>query len=686
MDNQFIWANSDNKKDEHVDFLDFFTVKTSDGLKCSLEISISGDYIAYVNGERVGYGQYRDYEHYKIKDVLDITPFVRTGENRLCIRGWHTGGETFTNAVKTAGLAFTVLCGDMPILKSSENTLCRLSKDYISHREILITPQLGFDYCYDADAYDGWLTAGSEGFSRAVISSLNVRELLPRPNEKLVELPFVNGKLIQQGVFRWTEGETAAQKMMRAGLAFRWQHELTVKDGDKFTARTDEDCDGLYFIFDLGKEDVGNLCFDITTPEKTTLYVGYGEHLAQGRVSTEIYIRNFSVEYRSKAGRQIFSGEFRRFGLRYLTLFVCGKEIAVDKFGVVPVRYPLKRAEFSTGDFLRDKIYDVSLRTLELCVHEAYEDCPWREQSFYNMDSRNQMLFGYYAFREYQMPRASLELVTHGVRDDGLLSIVFPAGTDLPIPSFNLIVFTQFKEYMRYSGDREFVRSKEKFLDSLMKTFTDRLNGDCLLPNFPKPCWNFYEWQPTLSGDGADRGLEAPLSAFLAFALGEYADILDEFGKIDKANGLRALREKINKAIKKAFFVQKDGLFKTFTAADERYSALVNALSVLCGAADGEDLSRIEEVLKEENAAGIYECTLSMSVFRYDALLKINAGNARYILSDIDKKYYDMLTAGATTFWETAKGYADFGDAGSLCHGWSALPVLYYHRLLKKES
>ena len=54
MDNRFIWANSDNKKDEHVDFLDFFTVKTSDGLKCSLEISVSGDYIAYVNGERVG--------------------------------------------------------------------------------------------------------------------------------------------------------------------------------------------------------------------------------------------------------------------------------------------------------------------------------------------------------------------------------------------------------------------------------------------------------------------------------------------------------------------------------------------------------------------------------------------------------------------------------------------------------
>ena len=29
--------------------------------------------------------------------------------------------------------------------------------------------------------------------------------------------------------------------------------------------------------------------------------------------------------------------------------------------------------------------------------------------------------------------------------------------------------------------------------------------------------------------------------------------------------------------------------------------------------------------------------------------------------------------------WETEKGAADFDFAGSLCHGWSALPV-YYHQ------
>ena len=189
-----------------------------------------------------------------------------------------------------------------------------------------------------------------------------------------------------------------------------------------------------------------------------------------------------------------------------------------------------------------------------------------------------------------------------------------------------------------------------------------------------------------LSGNGPDRGYEAPLSAFFAFALGEYADLLDMLGKSGKAEGLRALRNKVNVAIRETFYVEKDGLFKTFSAVNEPYSVLVNALCVLCGAADGLDLKRIEEILKGKNAAGIYDCTLSMSIFRYDALLKINKNNTDYILADIDEKYYNMLRNGATTFWETAKGSKDFSGAGSLCHGWSALPILYYHKLLNNVN
>lgn len=40
------------------------------------------------------------------------------------------------------------------------------------------------------------------------------------------------------------------------------------------------------------------------------------------------------------------------------------------------------------------------------------------------------------------------------------------------------------------------------------------------------------------------------------------------------------------------------------------------------------------------------------------------------------------LQEGATTFWETEDGESAFDRAGSLCHGWSAMPIVYYHRLI----
>ena len=99
------------------------------------------------------------------------------------------------------------------------------------------------------------------------------------------------------------------------------------------------------------------------------------------------------------------------------------------------------------------KIYEACINTLELCMMEHYVDCPWREQCLYAFDSRNQMLCGYYAFaggnKEYA--RANLLLMSKDIRADRLLSICYPCGTDLTIPSFSLYYFIAVKEYVKYN-------------------------------------------------------------------------------------------------------------------------------------------------------------------------------------------------------------------------------------------
>lgn len=76
-----------------------------------------------------------------------------------------------------------------------------------------------------------------------------------------------------------------------------------------------------------------------------------------------------------------------------------------------------------------------------------------------------------------------------------------------------------------------------------------------------------------------------------------------------------------------------------------------------------------------------------MKTFKYDALLKCD--KAKYqssVLEEIRQDYEKMLAAGATSVWETTDGASEFDIAGSLCHGWSAIPIGYFETLLRLQN
>ncbi|MBO5069502.1 MAG: hypothetical protein J6C37_03975, partial [Roseburia sp.] len=71
-------------------------------------------------------------------------------------------------------------------------------------------------------------------------------------------------------------------------------------------------------------------------------------------------------------------------------------------------------------------------------------------------------------------------------------------------------------------------------------------------------------------------------------------------------------------------------------------------------------------------------CSISMSIYVYEALLKYPEKYGDYVLNEIECIWGKMLSAGADTFWETDLGADDFDMAGSMCHGWSAVPVYLF--------
>lgn len=631
-DSKWIWAESEPQYDSYAEFVDTFEIS---GNSARLFISADSNYTVYVNGLFVDSGQYPDFPYYKVYDKIDITRYCVQGKNTLAVIVWYYGQKNMSYFPGKAALRFELYDGKQLVCCSGDKTQSRLSLSYKNGYKKVITGQLGYSFLYDSTKEDDWKTGSLHGFADSVM----VQQNLP-----MFERPI---------------------------------HKLKIAEKCETTVLKNED--NKHFLIDIGREEVGYLTIKVRSKISQKLTIAYGEHIVDGCVRRIIGTRDFSTEIVIKSGVTEYTNYFRRLGLRYLEIFA-EQEIELDYASVLPCFYPLKKITKSFGDDLTDRIYDVSVRTLELCMHDHYEDCPWREQALYAMDSRNQMLCGYYAFNEYCFPRANLYLMSKDDRADGLLSICTPSGENLTIPSFSLHYYLEVYEYTKYSGDLTLIRQIMPKLCSVLDTFLNHMENG-LIPNFAEKChWNFYEWSDDLSGKlhkEDNKSLEAALNCMLSLALDRMDKICEILGQ--KSN-YKTIADKLNDKILEVFYDSERQLFVN-RAGEHKYSELVNSLAILCGAAKGETAAKIAQIMAGENE--LTNATLSMVCFKYDALLMINKDKYKdYVLNDIRVKYKKMLDLGATSFWETEKGEADFSNAGSLCHGWSAMPVYYFSTLL----
>ena len=129
------------------------------------------------------------------------------------------------------------------------------------------------------------------------------------------------------------------------------------------------------FLFDLQQEQAGFLELELISAERQKIVIAYGEHLRKGHVARRIGERDFSVEYICRPGKNHYMNPFRRLGCRYLEIF-CEAPAEISYAGIRPTMYPLRRTDFVPSDPLDRQIYQICVRSLELCLHEHYEDLP----------------------------------------------------------------------------------------------------------------------------------------------------------------------------------------------------------------------------------------------------------------------------------------------------------------------
>ncbi len=630
---KWIWVDGNVAPDTYGEFYDEFVWQ---GEKTVCRISADSDYTLFINGKYVASNQYGDFPWYKSYDEIDVTPYLTKGQNKMAVLVWYFGTSTSHYYSAPAGLLYEVEEGGTVRVQSGENTLSRYSRAYKNGLKKIVTNQLGYSYLYDATKEDNWINGDLQGFTPSVCADKDCT-LVPRPVKKGELLTPKTGKVIKQA-------------------------------------------DKTFYQIDLGEEVVGLLSFSLRSQTEQKITVSFGEHLIKnGRVSRFIHERDFSVEYIAKAGENEYTNYMLRLGCRYLEI-ESESPIELHFASVIPQVYPATFKAF-TAETQRDKeIYELCLNSLRLCMMEHYVDCPWREQCLYAFDSRNQMLCGYYVYADgnFDYARANLLLMSKDKGVSGLMSICYPCGLEFAIPSFSLYYALSVKEYVEHSGDTSIIQEVYPRIRTFMDVMLAQRKGGLLYRFEGEQNWNFYDWSPHSEGTlhSADVVIpDAQLNVLAIMALNATKRIC-ELGGIEYPYGNAA--EELSESFVKAFYNEEKQAF-TVTVGGDEYVELVNALAVAFGVVSGEKAEIIcEKIAKEE----FIPCSLSMKCFKYDALLKVNEEKYRdVILSEIRRDYGMMVDSGYSAAWETIDGAAAFDNAGSLCHGWSAIPVYYYQKL-----
>lgn len=627
---EWIWIHAENKPDEYAEFTFDFEGICNGAYR--FFVTADSNYNVYLNDELVDFGQPTDYPHYKIYDEF-LLKKVCNGKNCIKIVVWYYGIDSQTYIKDDAGAIFELRKDNETIYASSAKTLGRLCAEYENYRKKNITVQLGLGYKYIANAKN----------------NLCYKECVARQKGR-------------NFVLRQTE---------RVALKERVPVEITRLSDS--------------WLIDMREETVGFLDLDIESDCEGMINIAYGEYLRKdGNVNRRLNGNaDFSADIVVGKGRTRYTNYFRRFAGRYLQVFA-DMDLTIHYVGLRPTVYPLVAAVPEFNDDLRIRIYNMSVKTLLSCMHEHYEDCPWREQALYQIDSRNEMLCTYYAFKDYKFARANLVLMTKGLRPDGLFTECFHAGIDIPIPSFSMIYPVQVYEYIHYSGDKSILTEVFDTVETVMNTFINRIDKEKnLIADFSYPYWNFYEWSDGSANvkqihrketDDYPKKYSLILNAEFLYVLQYYKRLCETVGRSFEFDDT-----KMRTAIKETFYDEQCGLYKATDIDKPYYTTLGNSYAILAGLGGKE----VAEKLICGN--GVIPVTLSMSTYFYDALLSIDKNYKDFIIKDLDKKYGTMLEKGATTFWETELGAQDQGNSGSLCHGWAAMPIYYYTLLNGKE-
>lgn len=364
---------------------------------------------------------------------------------------------------------------------------------------------------------------------------------------------------------------------------------------------------------------------------------------------------------------------FRTFRFVKLTIQTEEESLILEDIEYEETGYPLDiKTSISTSDPTLEQIWDMSQRTLQRCMHETYEDCPFYEQLQYAMDSRAEMLFTYNAAADDRLARQCLDDFCRSQRYDGLLYSAYPNKKPNVIPTFSIFYILMLHDHMMYFGDKELIRDHMPAVERILRFFEKHIGEKGLVlktgdRHGEGKFWSFIDWVPEWKGGGVPNaivnGSITIESLYYILGLMRASELASYIGKKEQAEEYLMSADCVRHSVRN-LCIGKNGMIQDGPGIEE-YSQHCQVIGILTDTLlQEEGKSALQRTLDHKESYA--QCTVSNALYLFEALAKTGLYQRTNECWDIWRK---MRKNHMTTCAE-AESYAR-----SDCHAWGAIAL-----------
>lgn len=367
-------------------------------------------------------------------------------------------------------------------------------------------------------------------------------------------------------------------------------------------------------------------------------------------------------------------GAHRRFSTlwwsagRYLELRIetQSEPLRIERFGLTETRYPLElRAEMALSDPRFERVAPILWRTLEVCSHETFMDCPYYEQLQYAGDTRLEALVTLACAGDERLPRKALELYGASLLGEGLTQARYPANRRQIIPQFSLFWVAMLHDYALWRGDAPLLRSLLPRARTVLETFLAHIDEAGLLRT--PDGWDWVDWVPSWPRGTPpldSRGRSGINLLQLVMVLGLAVELEGWVGVPALRTRWDDARRTLLHTANAALWSEERGLYAD-TVEHHGYSEHAQCYAVLGGLPDARRRARI--------AASLDSAALTRGTFYFQHYLFETCrvlGRTDVVEARLEG-FYEFLDLGLKTALEKPD------PSRSDCHAWASHPLLH---------